>query len=195
MILFSQECTDKKVGTHLYHINLLHEFGIPADRDITAKEAKKKIAELYIESSKHEVLFSDETKGDFGSFLNVFLNPRAVWLEIIRETDHMNVGAMYLTDVVLGYDAKGHFTFWDGVARGREVLVTRAMKWGFERYSLERITSEIPVYQSGVIRFARRLGFKEEGRRRHGVKRHGDWVDQVIYGILKEELYNGDESV
>lgn len=189
MKIYEIECTDKKNGKQNYIINLLHEFGIPGDKDITAKQAKRKIADLFIESSKHEVLFSDETNGDLGAFIDIFLNPRAVWLEVIREEDNMNVGAMYLTDVTLGYDALGHFTFWDGIARGREELVLKGMKWAFDRYRLERMTSEIPAYQSGVIRFARRLGFIEEGRRRHGVRRKGDWVDQIVFGILREELY------
>lgn len=188
MKLYEIECTDRKNGTHVYEVHLLHEFGHPADQGITARDAKRKIAELFIESSKHDVLFSDELSGDLGAFIDIFINPRSVWLEIIRVTDRLNIGAMYLTDVVYGYDSKGHFTFWDGIGRSREELVLRGMEWAFDRYKLERMTSEIPVYQSGVIRFTRRLGFKEEGCRRHGVKRHGEWVDQLIFGILKEEL-------
>lgn len=194
MKLFEMACTDRKHGEQLYSVNLLHEFGKIHDTDLTPSQAKRKIAELFIESSKHEVLFSDELNGDLVSFLNIFLNPRAVWVEVVREEDQLGIGALYLTDVTLGYDADAHFTFWDGVARGRETLVQEAMKWAFDRYNLERMTSEIPVYQSGVVRFARRLGFKEEGRRRHGVKRKGDWVDQLIYGILKEELYGSEHE-
>jgi len=187
--LYEMECEDRKNGKQTYSVHLLHEFGVPADSDITPSQAKRKIAELFIESSKHEVLFSDETFGDLGMFIDIFLNPRAVWAEIIRDEDQMNIGAIYLTDVTMGYDAKSHFTFWDGIARGREKLIQKGIEWAFDRYRLERLTSEIPVYQSGVIRFARRLGFTEEGRRRHGVKRMGDWVDEVIFGILKEELH------
>lgn len=189
MKLFEIECVDRKTGKHMYDVSVIHEFGTRSD--LTVPELKCKAMELYAESSEHDVLFSDYTRGDPGEFLAMFLDPRGVWIEVTRQTDHRNIGAMYLTNIIRHYDADAHFTLWDGIGSGREPIITKAMEWAIERYDLRRITAEIPAYQSGVIRLTKRLGFIEEGRRRASVFHKGEWVESVIFGILKEEVLNG----
>lgn len=189
MKLFEVECTDKRTGTHVYDVNQLTEFGRPVE----GVNIKKKAISNYIESKQYDALFSDYTKGNLDSFLSIFLNPRSVWLEIVRQSDGLNVGSMYMTDIILYYDADVHFSLWDSISRGREPIMTEAMLWAMDKFQLRRLTAEIPAHQSGVIRFAQRLGFIEEGRRREAIYHKDTWVEAVILGILKDEVKNGKQ--
>lgn len=153
----------------------------------------EKIAQLWQESSKHEVLFSDYTKGKLVPFLAVLMDPRGVWVELANDSGDV-IGVAYMTDVVLRFDALIHVAFWDGHASGREPLVWDLMRWGFERYALRRMSAMVPPYQSGLIRFVKRVGFQKEGEKREGVIHKGSWLPLLMYGILREELDSVQEK-
>lgn len=171
-----------------YMTKILHEFGQFAPEFQTKRDIAGKVADLWAESSQYDVLFTDYTKGSPESFMDVFFDPRGVWLEILRMEDKRIIGAVYLTKVIPKVDATGHFTLWDSRGRGREPLLWDIMEWIFNRYNLHRITAEIPSYQSGLGRLLKRLGFKEEGERRESRLHKGTWVDDTLYGILKKDL-------
>jgi len=177
-----------RTGEHIYNINLLQEFGRLAPEIDTKETLAIKVRDLWEESSKFDVLFSDYTQGDVENFLDIFIDSRAVWTEIIRDSDQRIVGSMFLTGVVLKHDANGHFTFWDKVASGREPIIWKALEWAFDRYDLRRVTIQIPQYQSGLKRFIEKVGFILEGTRRGAVPHKGVWVNLDMYGILREEL-------
>lgn len=193
MIIATVEATDGKTGTHEYDVNMLHEFGIISSEFKDNPAAlKRKIAALYLESSEHDVLFSDYTRGDPSAFIDLFMNPRSVWLEIIRKTDGKTVGCAYMTDVILHYDADAHFTVWDGIGSGREPVFLEMIEWAMKRYDLRRLSCEVPVYMTGTLRMVRRLGFVEEGTRRKAIiHKDGKWMDATMFGILVEEVENG----
>jgi RimJ/RimL family protein N-acetyltransferase len=54
---------------------------------------------------------------------------------------------------------------------------------GFHRLQLE-----IYGFNDRAQRHAERAGFVREGVRRRAYWRHGEWVDGVIYGLLREDL-------
>jgi RimJ/RimL family protein N-acetyltransferase len=54
---------------------------------------------------------------------------------------------------------------------------------GFHRLQLE-----IYGFNERAQRHAERAGFVREGVRRRAYWRHGDWVDGVIYGLVREDL-------
>jgi RimJ/RimL family protein N-acetyltransferase len=54
---------------------------------------------------------------------------------------------------------------------------------GFHRLQLE-----IYGFNERAQRHAERAGFVREGVRRKAYDRHGDWVDGVIYGLVREDL-------
>ncbi len=180
--------TKDRTGEHRYAINLLQEFGSLEPEVSTRETLALKVRDLWQESSKFDVLFSDYTQGDVENFLDRFTDPRAVWAEVVRESDNRIVGSMFLTEVVRKFDAIGHFTFWDKVASGREPILWKALEWAFDRYDLHRITTTIPQYQSGLKRFIEKVGFILEGTRRGAVPHKGVWVNLDMYGILRSEL-------
>ena len=177
-----------RTGEHTYNINLLQEFGQLEPEVSTRETLANKVRDLWQESSKFDVLFSDYTQGDVENFLDIFIDTRAVWAEIVRDSDNRIVGSMFLTQVVVKHDAIGHFTFWDKVASGREPILWKALEWAFDRYELRRVTTQIPQYQSGLKRFIEKVGFVLEGTRRGAVPHKGVWVNLDMYGLLRKEL-------
>ncbi len=87
------------------------------------------------------------------------------------------------TDVIIHFDADTHFAIWNGRARGKEKAMLMGLEWLMNKWDLRRVTAEIPAYQKGVIRFAKRLGFVEEGERRDAVLYKGSWVGATILGL------------
>jgi RimJ/RimL family protein N-acetyltransferase len=57
------------------------------------------------------------------------------------------------------------------------------LELGFHRLQLE-----IYGFNERAIRHAERVGFTLEGRRRKAYRRHGGWVDGVMYALIREDL-------
>jgi RimJ/RimL family protein N-acetyltransferase len=63
----------------------------------------------------------------------------------------------------------------------------------FQRHLLDdlgyhRLQLEIYGFNERALRHAERAGFVREGVRRKAYDRHGEWVDGVIYGLVREDL-------
>jgi RimJ/RimL family protein N-acetyltransferase len=75
--------------------------------------------------------------------------------------------------------------------RGKR-LADRAARL-FQRHLLfelgyHRLQLEIYGFNERAQRHAERAGFVREGVRRKAYDRHGEWVDGVIYGLVREDL-------
>ena len=175
-------CTDR-AGEDMYQVRLLREF----DQNI-ALDAWK-LRDLWAEFRKHDVLFSDYTAGKFVPFFVVLMDPRAVWMEIVKASEpDKPIGVAYITSVKPGHEADGHFAFWDSGGRGREPVVLYIAEWVMDRYDLHRLNAATPAYQHGVIRFIQRVGFVKEGVKREAVLYKGQRGPLVTFGILKDEV-------
>jgi RimJ/RimL family protein N-acetyltransferase len=51
-----------------------------------------------------------------------------------------------------------------------------------------RLQIEIYGFNERAIAHAERVGFVREGVKRKAYERHGDWVDGVMYGLIREDL-------
>jgi RimJ/RimL family protein N-acetyltransferase len=63
----------------------------------------------------------------------------------------------------------------------------------FDRHLLldldyHRLELECYGFNDRAMRHAERIGFVREGVRRKAYWRHGEWVDGVLYGLLREDL-------
>ena len=63
----------------------------------------------------------------------------------------------------------------------------------FQRYlllelGLHRLQLEIYGFNERAMAHAERAGFVHEGARRLAYWRHGEWVDGVLYGLVREDL-------
>lgn len=120
------------------------------------------------------------------TFITVQSDGEIVPKGIVWEVD--DVGLIYMTNIYPGYQATGHFTFWDRRIRGREPLIREMVRYAFENYGFHRIVAEVPLYAPPTIAAARRIGFKREGRLRSAAWYNGSWFDCYIFSILEGEL-------
>lgn len=71
-----------------------------------------------------------------------------------------------------------------GVADEAARLLQRLL---FEELDLHRLELEIYGFNERAIAHAERAGFVREGVKRRAYRRHGDWVDGVFFGLVREE--------
>lgn len=147
------------------------------------------------ESQKYPVLFNEEVGTDFTKFLELFLyqiNNEVSVNGLFWVIDDF-VGVYYLNHIVPGFDAQVHYAFFDGVQSGREDLTKKMLHYVFERYGFNRLSANIPCFVNvSTINFVERLGFQFEGKRRKAARYKNDWFDVRLYGLLRENLLNGN---
>jgi RimJ/RimL family protein N-acetyltransferase len=81
--------------------------------------------------------------------------------------------------------------------RGRRVADEAARQ--FQRHLLfdlgyHRLQMEIYGFNERAQAHAERAGWVREGVRRKAYDRHGEWVDGVLYGIVREDVSDSAES-
>jgi RimJ/RimL family protein N-acetyltransferase len=81
--------------------------------------------------------------------------------------------------------------------RGRRVADEAARQ--FQRHLLldlgyHRLQMEIYGFNERAQAHAERVGWVREGVRRRAYERHGEWVDGVLYGIVREDVSDSAES-
>ena len=77
-------------------------------------------------------------------------------------------------------------SFW---GRGYASEALRLMlKFAFEHLKLNRITAGVMHPNTASARMLKRVGFTCEGRFRRSFLQYGQWMDELRFGILKEEF-------
>jgi RimJ/RimL family protein N-acetyltransferase len=62
------------------------------------------------------------------------------------------------------------------------------LRYSFRELNLHRVQLEASAENTRAIRCYQKAGFREEGRRQKAHFRDGKWQDQIIMGILGDEL-------
>lgn len=132
-----------------------------------------------------------------------------VWEVWNTEGDQPSVvGVIYVTDIVPGEDATGHYVFFDNDLRGKTGVLKEVISWLFSDHeeigwkALRRLTVEIPEFAYALARHAhRQLGFGGpfsyslrphtkpigvEGVKRKRVPWRGTRKDLLILGLVNE---------
>ena len=65
----------------------------------------------------------------------------------------------------------------------RELVRHLLLELGFHRLQLE-----VYGFNEHAIAHAERVGFVREGAKRRAYRRHGEWADGVLYGLVREDL-------
>ena len=97
-------------------------------------------------------------------------------------------GMVSVSDIVPKLHGNIHFIFFDRKLRGKEQVLTGIMKHVFEAVGLRRINGVIPADRVTGMSMLRRIGFTREGKMRFAHLMNGKYIDQYIYGILREEV-------
>jgi RimJ/RimL family protein N-acetyltransferase len=158
-------------------------------RNVTfAPLTKEKLAHYWEKLSPFPTLFNRHIK-NFEDFVATFIHTDKhgeIYANgIIWEVD--DVGIFWITDISAGYQATGHFTFWDRKFRGREELFRKMLVYIFEEFGFHRIILEVPLHSQRICDFVEGLGFIKEGRLRKATMYRDQWWDVNLYSILEEE--------
>jgi RimJ/RimL family protein N-acetyltransferase len=152
---------------------------------------EQNLARLWEKVQEHRVLMNDEINGDFKKFVEVFISmdhnvPKANGLVWVIDDF---VGVFYMTHIT-AVDALVHYSFFDGRHRGRAFLTRCILKYAFDTYKFQRLSTQVACYAKPfVFEFIEKhIGFKREGRRRKCIRYKDQWFDTVHYGILKSEV-------
>ena len=157
------------------------------------------LALFWQKSSKYPTLFNAEVRADLKKFLSVFAdqdsNGRIFSKGLFWRIDTPEVplvGVFYMMDIFHPIEATVHFSFFDGRVKGRAPLAKALLKYVFEEYGFQRLNAALPVYVAKAsFQFVEDLGFQKEGRKRRAVEFDHKYFDEVLYGILKEDVLNG----
>jgi ribosomal-protein-alanine N-acetyltransferase len=107
----------------------------------------------------------------------------------LRSTDEL-VGAAALSDID-GRNAQAELTFWVGVPWWRSGYATEAgrevIRFGFEEVSLNRVYGRHLARDTPSGNVLRKLGMKQEGVLRQGVRKADVFEDVVLYAVLRED--------
>lgn len=69
------------------------------------------------------------------------------------------------------------------------------LRYGFYQLRMQKCNSACIAINEGSIRLHEKLGFKEEGRRRRTIYLNGQFYDDVLFGLLKEEFDEIEQHV
>ncbi|MEZ4863463.1 MAG: GNAT family protein [Caldilineaceae bacterium] len=65
---------------------------------------------------------------------------------------------------------------------------TLLLKYGFHELRYQKANTETIASNDASIQLHRSLGFREEGRRRHNVFTDGQYFDEILFGMTREEF-------
>lgn len=156
------------------------------------------LAKFWQAAKQYRTIFRYEIGGDFRRFIDNFVKEgpdgRLMVTGIFYVVDDFE-GIFYMTDIQPGVDASVHYTFFNGRHKGRVELVREMLKYGFRTFGFRRLTAEIPLYASPETHnFVEHwVKFKKEGRKRKAAELGGEFYDVNVYGILREEILEGED--
>lgn len=150
---------------------------------------REKALELWEKLNSIPGLFDDFSVNKPQLFFQHLASPDSVWLE----RDDGN-GILYLKGIIPGLSASGHVVYWDRKLRGREEFTLDVLRWLMTNVPLQKVNLYLPAYAPIVRSFAKRVGFKEEGRIRRWSYSNGKTFDIYIMGITREEAFANMEE-
>jgi len=135
---------------------------------------------------KYKTLFSDLTRDDPQNFVKIITDKDTMWFEVI-EYDVI-VGIIWFGEMWKITDCEAHMVFFDRQPSEKVGVCKEMVKWMFANFPLHRITVAPPAIYHATIRLLEKIGLKREGCKRQSVLIGGKWNDQLIYGILRNEI-------
>lgn len=142
---------------------------------------------LWDEMNKYRTLWNDFTRGDFDSWYDTLVAKDSFWLEV--QKDGQIVGVVYWTDMVQIVDVQTHCMFFDRDLASKVEICQHIARWFFTNFpECWRMTATIPSLFHATSRLLKRVGFKEEGKKRQSLLMHGNRIDQMIFGLLASEV-------
>lgn len=109
---------------------------------------------------------------------------------ILKETG-LPIGCCSLTDINWKH-RRAETGYWLGREYWGQGYMTEALcrliRHGFEDLGLERIYAYCLTRNTASARVMRKAGMRYEGRARHAVKKGDEYLDVLLYGIVKRDV-------
>jgi hypothetical protein len=134
------------------------------------------------------ILFDDRIRGNLDWFSASLFARDSV---VLSTGDY---GICIAESIVPFRSSRIHLTFWDKRFKGRREECLEAIKWLFYHFRLVRSTILVPYTALYTIKFIKSIGFKVEGEYRKSYQVNGRLYNQIIFGLLKEELFVSDDK-
>ncbi len=145
------------------------------------------LKKLWDKTSKFPMLLGNYVT-NFEEFLGQFINPNFGANGLTWIVDDF-VGMYFIDALNPHMDASVHYSFFDQRQKGRIDLTLTMLRYVFNLYDLQRVSTTVPMYANKpTFRFIEQLGFKEEGRKRRLAPYRGQLFDVKLFGLLREEL-------
>ncbi len=139
--------------------------------------------EAYIEQVKPFLDFKDTSGILFFSIENLE-NEFVGWITLHSKSERRGV---------FGF---GISTFREYRCNGyAEEAVRILLRYGFNQLRLQKCNSACIAVNEGSIRLHQKLGFQSEGRIRRNIYLNGQFYDDLLWGLLKEEFDENEKQL
>ncbi|WP_342775078.1 GNAT family N-acetyltransferase [Halosimplex halophilum] len=108
----------------------------------------------------------------------------------VESDEDDRVGAVDLVDIdeQFGTAEVGYFFAPDAWGNGyATAAVERVVDYAFEELRLHRVHARVFAFNEGSARVLEKVGFEREGVLREAAYMHGEYVDELRYGLLEPE--------
>lgn len=146
------------------------------------KELSKKLGGVY------RFVNSDVDNAWYDRYLDSRNN--SVRCSIVDENDII-VGCVYLLNIdTINRSGELHIMIGNKVNRGKGIgtfAVSSIIDHAFQDLNLRRLQLEVLESNEIAQKLYRKMGFVEEGRKRKAVFKDGQYVDEIIMGLLRDD--------
>lgn len=136
------------------------------------------VSERDEEALLEAIRLSDEQPAHHGRFVVEAGGERAGVMAFDVENRRSRIA--YLHAIMLEPRFRGR-----GLATAATRLLVRHLVFELDYH---RVQLEVYAFNERALRHFERAGFVREGVRRKAYRRHGEWVDGINYGIVREDL-------
>jgi len=115
---------------------------------------------------------------------------------IVENATGKKIGSIDIRPFEDGY--RGDIGVWvghpfQGKGYGTEA-VRQILEYGFEKLQMEKIEAKVFLGNSASRRTMEKVGFQLEGTIRKGAKKQGEFLDEWLFGIIREEFSNSSRD-
>ncbi|HTM01479.1 MAG TPA: GNAT family protein [Candidatus Omnitrophota bacterium] len=142
--------------------------------------------------------FTPTTHEHYARYLAACRQPNFLGLLVKRRDDGAVVGAVELSQIVLGVFRSAYLGYYLGAAYAGQGLMTEALaltlNHAFTTMGLHRVEANIQPDNAASLALVAKLGFVREGYSRRYLKIRGRWRDHERWAILAEDWRPGGRA-
>jgi [ribosomal protein S5]-alanine N-acetyltransferase len=142
--------------------------------------------------------FTPTTHEHYARYLAACRQPNFLGLLVKRRADGAVVGAVELSQIVLGVFRSAYLGYYLGAAYAGQGLMTEAialtLNHAFTTMGLHRVEANIQPDNAASLALVAKVGFVREGYSRRYLKIRGRWRDHERWAILAEDWRPGGRA-